>query len=115
MTEAVSIKNVLFSRCPRCGNGSLFEGFLKVKPSCDECGLDFTKADSGDGAAVLLIFLVGFLTVPPMVILALHVDWPLWVHAILASVVILGLALGAMRPAKALMIALQYRHRRETF
>src|SRR6266702_4509867 len=35
----------LLCRCPRCGKGKLFEGFLTLKSSCDVCGLDFSFAD----------------------------------------------------------------------
>ena len=36
--------------CPRCGEGDLFAGFLKVNPVCQSCGLDLAFADSGDGS-----------------------------------------------------------------
>jgi uncharacterized protein (DUF983 family) len=38
----------LLCRCPRCGKGKLFGGFLTLKNDCDSCGLDFNFADSGD-------------------------------------------------------------------
>jgi uncharacterized protein (DUF983 family) len=33
-------------RCPRCGIGPLFRGFLKVNDACASCGLDF-RQESG--------------------------------------------------------------------
>ena len=39
----------LACRCPRCGEGQLFSGFLKVAPVCESCGLDLKFSDSGDG------------------------------------------------------------------
>ena len=36
-------------RCPRCGQGRLFAGFLTLAPACDRCGLDYSFVDSGDG------------------------------------------------------------------
>ena len=30
-------------RCPRCGNARLFDGWFKMRPACDECGLDFRQ------------------------------------------------------------------------
>ena len=44
-------------RCPRCGEGRLFAGYLSVKPRCDHCGLDFTFANSGDGPAVFVMLI----------------------------------------------------------
>ncbi|TIW05242.1 MAG: DUF983 domain-containing protein, partial [Mesorhizobium sp.] len=31
-------------RCPRCGEGHLFDGFLKLAPKCEVCGLDYSFA-----------------------------------------------------------------------
>ena len=80
---------------------------------CQVCGLNLAAQDSGDGPAVFLIFILGFLVVPPALWVSMKVDWPLWLHAIIWSTVILGLALGMLRPAKGVVIALQYRHRRD--
>jgi uncharacterized protein (DUF983 family) len=49
----------LLCRCPRCGNGKLFNGFLTLKPDCDSCSLDFTFADAGDGPAIFVIMIAG--------------------------------------------------------
>ncbi len=98
--------------CPRCGRGKLFKGFLTVKDTCDVCGLELSRHDSGDGPAVFLIFILGFLVVPVALWVSMTVEWPLWLHTIVWSVVILGLALGMLRPAKAYVVALQYRYRR---
>ncbi|MGQ9367314.1 DUF983 domain-containing protein [Azospirillum sp. ST 5-10] len=98
--------------CPRCGKGRLFKGFLTVAEHCSVCGLDLARHDSGDGPAVFLIFILGFLVVPVALIVSMNVEWPLWLHTVVWSVVILGLALGMLRPAKAYVVALQYKHRR---
>lgn len=98
--------------CPRCGQGRLFSGYLTVAERCDVCGLDFSQVDSGDGPAVFLIFILGFLVVPLALWVSMTVEWPLWLHTIVWSIVVLALTLGMLRPAKAYVIALQYRYRR---
>ena len=98
----------LSCRCPRCGKGRLFSGFLKVAPRCDACGLDFAFADSGDGPAVFVIFVVA----PVVVILAFVADALFhlapWMHLVLWIPTIILLSLWFLRPFKATMIALQY-------
>ena len=93
--------------CPRCGQGKLFDGMLKVRPVCRNCGLDYSFADSGDGPAVFVIMIIGFIVVG----LALYVDsnygWPIWLHLIIWLPLVAGLALALMRPGKGLMTALQ--------
>jgi uncharacterized protein (DUF983 family) len=53
----------LLCRCPHCGKGKLFDGFLTLKPGCDSCGLDFTFADAGDGPAIFVIMIAGAIVV----------------------------------------------------
>ncbi len=98
-------------RCPRCGRGRLFEGFLTVAPRCAVCGADLAKADSGDGPAVFIIFVLGALVVPLALWLEVALAPPYWVHVALWPAAILGLTLALLRPFKATLIALQFRHR----
>ncbi|RYE07901.1 MAG: DUF983 domain-containing protein [Hyphomicrobiales bacterium] len=94
--------------CPRCGEGALYAGFLKVAPSCESCGLDLKFADSGDGPAVFVIFAVA----PLVIILAFIVEnlfHPApWMHLVLWIPAVIIFSLLLLRPFKAVMIALQY-------
>ena len=95
-------------RCPRCGEGRLFEGFLTPRAACESCGLDFAFADSGDGPAVFIMFIAGFLIVGAALFVELRYEPPFWVHAMLWIPAVLILCLGLLRPLKGLMIALQF-------
>jgi uncharacterized protein (DUF983 family) len=95
-------------RCPRCGEGRLFEGFLTPRAACESCGLDFALADSGDGPAVFIMFIAGFLVVGAALFVELRYEPPFWVHAMLWIPAVLILCLGLLRPLKGLMIALQF-------
>ncbi len=101
----------LACKCPRCGRGRLFDGYLSVAARCDACGLDLGKADSGDGPAVFIIFILGFLVVPLALLLEAKAAPPYWVHLAIWPAVILGGALGLLRPLKGLLIALQFHHK----
>lgn len=98
-------------RCPRCGRGRLFRGLLTVVPVCDVCGLDLTAQDSGDGPAVFVILIVGALAVALAFLVEMRFAPPSWVHLVYQLPFILGLSILLLRPLKALLIALQYRHR----
>ena len=101
----------LLGRCPRCGEGKLFAGLLAVREACPVCGLDLRAHDAGDGPAVAGIFVVGALAVIAALVVDARYEPPLWVHALIWPVVILGLSLYVMRVAKAALLVLQYRHR----
>src|SRR6266571_1475561 len=97
-------------RCPRCGEGRLFTGLLTVRPACPSCGLDFSAEDAGDGPAVFVIFFLGLVVVGLAALVELKFAPPLWVHLLLWTPLILGGAILLLRPLKAGLIALQYRH-----
>jgi uncharacterized protein (DUF983 family) len=101
----------LSCRCPRCGQGRLFAGFLKLQPRCERCGLDFGFADSGDGPAVFIMFLAGAIVVGAALVTEMLFQPPYWVHAALWLPLIVLVTLGPLRPMKGLMIALQYYHK----
>ena len=50
-------------RCPACGKGKLFAGFLPVAERCDVCDFDLKSADPGDGPAIFVMLIGGFLVV----------------------------------------------------
>jgi|ERR1700674_2345830 len=100
-------------RCPRCGEGGLFAGFLKVAPACENCGLDYSFADAGDGPAVFVVLFTGLIVATAAVIVEFVWRPPYWVHAVVWGPLILVISLRLLRPAKALLIALQYRHKAE--
>jgi uncharacterized protein (DUF983 family) len=100
----------LTCRCPRCGKGRLFEGFLTLRPRCEACGLDFAFADSGDGPAVFVILFAGLVVVGLALIVEFLYQPPFWLHALLWGPLILLVTLGPLRPFKGVLIALQYHH-----
>ncbi len=101
----------LACRCPRCGKGKLFQGFLTLRPRCEACGLDYAFIDSGDGPAVFVVFLAGAIVVAAALLTEVKFEPPLWVHALLWGPLILVVGLTPLRPMKGLMIALQYHHK----
>lgn len=100
----------LRGRCPDRGEGRLFAGFLRLAPRCGSCGLDFGFAESADGPAIFIIFIVGFLIMILAGIVEAAFRPPPFVHLLLWLPATVLLSLLLMRPFKALMIALQYRH-----
>ncbi len=103
-----AISSGLRGRCPRCGQGRLFNGYLSLPPSCTVCGLDYGFADSGDGPAVFVIMLVGFLVVG----LALWVETsfgpPIWLHMVIWIPLAVVLCLALLRALKGVLINMQY-------
>ena len=85
-------------RCPRCGEAPVFNGLLTLRPDCPNCSLDYSKIDAGDGPAVFVILILGFIVVGLL-------------HLVLWTPLILGGSILMLRPFKATLIALQFRHK----
>ena len=102
---------ILSARCPRCGKGPLFTGFLSVPPVCTACGLDYASIDTGDGPAVFVVLVAGAIVVGAALIVEAMFAPPYWVHMALWMPLTLALTLGLLRPFKAALIVLQYRHK----
>jgi uncharacterized protein (DUF983 family) len=101
----------LACRCPRCGEGRLYAGFLSLRPNCTACGLDYAFIDSGDGPAVFIILIAGAIVVGAALVVEVKYQPPFWVHAALWGPLILATTLLPLRPMKSLLIALQYHHK----
>lgn len=103
----------LGGKCPRCGQGPLFKTFLGLNNRCSMCALDLKSADSGDGPAVFVMFLVG-----PISVAIAFVARFVWFASIPVAFAIAGgaavlLTLALLRPFKATLVALQYKHKAE--
>ncbi len=112
-TLPAPIPTGLRGRCPRCGKGHVFKGFLSLAPRCEVCDLDLGFADTADGPAFFVMSVVGIVVVG----LALWVEFtyepPIWLHLVLWFGLTAILSLAMVRPLKGLMVALQYYHRAE--
>ena len=101
----------VLGRCPRCGGGKLFDGFLELAPRCEACGLDYGFADAGDGPAVIVTLLAGFIVVGAALVVEVKYEPPMWLHLTIFLPLTLVVCLGLLRPLKGILVSLQYRNK----
>lgn len=99
------------ARCPNCGQGKLFAGFIQFASRCSVCGVSFGKADVGDGAAVFVMFIVGGIVVPMAFVLQFAFGWDALAILAVTCLATIALSLGLLRPIKALLFTLQFKHK----
>ncbi len=86
----------------------MFSGFLKITERCASCGADFSGEDAGDGPAVFIMFAVGFIVIPLVLVVEVAYTPPMWVHIALWFP-LSGLLIAALlRPFKGVLFALQH-------
>jgi uncharacterized protein (DUF983 family) len=98
----------LIGRCPNCGRGRLFSGFLTVAPACEACGYDLAKADSGDGPAVFVILIGGFFGAFGALFTEVAYRPPIWATLLIWLPLTLFVCLALLRPFKGVMLAAQF-------
>lgn len=95
-------------KCPHCGQGALFERFLKVTGHCRCCSEDFTSQQADDFPAYLVIVVIGHLVVPALLAVEVAYSPPAWLQlAIWLPVTLIG-ALGLLQPTKGAIVGLQW-------
>jgi uncharacterized protein (DUF983 family) len=98
-------------RCPRCGRGRLFRSFLEIAPHCEACSLDYGFADAGDGPAVFVILIAGFVVMGLALWIEFTFNPPWWVHLLVSLPLLVVVCLGLLRPLKGVLVSLQFANR----
>lgn len=111
VTLAQTVIRGLTCKCPRCGVGKLYAGFINLAPRCEHCELDYAFIDTGDGPAIFIIMLAGAIVVGAALIVEVKYQPPFWLHAALWLPLILATTLLPLRSMKSLLIALQFHHK----
>ena len=76
-------------RCPQCGRGAIFKGWVKLHDHCSECGLLYLQ-DQGDLWAYLVVF-DRALFIFPMVIMIyfrLYIPDSSWFYVLVTALVV---------------------------
>ncbi len=103
----------LACRCPNCGEGPLFSGFLTVSDRCEACGFDLKKADPGDGPAVFVILIGGFLACFGLLFTYVAFRPPIWLELAIWLPAAAIICVVLMRPVKGLLLVMQFHHKAE--
>ena len=113
--EAVSardLKTGIFrgaaGRCPNCGKGKLFRGFLQVADRCDTCGQELHHHRADDAPAYLTILIVGHLMLPVVLAVEEFFAPALWIHIALWGTLLPAACLALLRPIKGAVVGMQW-------
>jgi uncharacterized protein (DUF983 family) len=102
-------------RCPQCGVGRLFEGYLTVRDACSHCGEAFHHHRADDAPPYIVVLILGHIGLPLAVWWMLAAEPPLWLYL---AVVMPGAVLGALwllPRAKGAIVAIQWANRMHGF
>jgi len=100
-------------RCPQCGEGKLFSGFLTLAKRCERCDLDFAFADPADGPAFFVMSGVGIVVIAVFAWAEVVLRPPPWIHLLTTFPALIIGCLATLRPVKAWLVASQFYHKAE--
>lgn len=75
-----SLRRGFSRRCPQCGRGSLFRGYVKANDNCASCSLPFDPLRTDDVAPYFTIFIVGHVIVPLILVVEQQIAPPVWIQ-----------------------------------
>ena len=102
-------------RCPECGEGRLFGGFLKSRSACSHCGQSFEGHEADDFPAYIVILLLGHIVVSVMVSVNIAFNIPVEWQTVIWPTLTVILALVLIQPVKGGVIAYQWARRMHGF
>ena len=98
----------MMCRCPACGKGKLFNGFLTVSPACSACGTELHHHRADDAPPYFTITIVGHIIIPAMLAVEFMYRPEIWIHMSLWLTLTVILSLGFLRPVKGALVGLQW-------
>lgn len=98
----------LRNRCPACGKGHIYAGYLKIIPTCESCTEDLSHHQADDAPPYFAIFILGHILIPAIIAVEVGFEPVWWVHALIwAPAILLGTYFLLPR-VKAAIVALQW-------
>lgn len=110
-----AIRRGIGRRCPQCGRGTLFDGYLKINPNCAVCGLDISGHRADDAPPYITIILVGHVLIPIALAVQEAFSPPMWLQFSVWLPAVITSALAILPSAKGAMIGLQWANRMHGF
>ncbi|MGF1626223.1 MAG: DUF983 domain-containing protein [Alphaproteobacteria bacterium] len=88
-----SVGRGLRRRCPACGEGRLFAGYLKIADHCPHCGAAFGQIRADDIPPYVTILIVGHIVVPLILLVYQNFQPPTWLSMTVWPLLTLALTL----------------------
>ncbi|MEJ8476476.1 DUF983 domain-containing protein [Roseibium algae] len=98
----------LLNRCPACGKGKLFNGYLTTVHSCQACGEEIHHQRADDAPPYFTVTIVGHIIIPALLAVEVFYRPALWIHMALWLPLTILLSLGFLRPIKGSLVGLQW-------
>lgn len=97
---------ILKGLCPRCLEGKVFSGPLKMHTHCPQCGIVYEREHGFFLMSIFFGYVIDFLLVLPLVIALYLLRAPLWAYLVGVLIILIPLAPLVFRYARILWLHL---------
>ncbi|MBI0538087.1 DUF983 domain-containing protein [Roseomonas sp. KE2513] len=99
------LRRGLVGRCPVCGQGRIFQGYLTVVPECAVCHAPLGVLRADDAPPYIVIFLAGHILLPPIFWIERAYEPPMWLHMVVWLPLFAIICTLLLRPVKGAVVA----------
>ena len=103
------------NRCPACGRGEIFAGFLKVRDTCASCGEELHHHRADDAPPYFTMLITGHVIVGLVMTVETVYAPPMWLHALIWGPMVVIMSLLLLPRIKGALIGLQWALRMHGF
>lgn len=96
------------SRCPACGEGNLYTGYLKIADHCPSCGEALHHQRADDAPPYFTMFIVGHVALGGLMTIEQMVRPPIWVQAAIWLPFVVLASLFLLPRVKGVLVGLQW-------
>ena len=106
----VNFINILkyLNRCPRCKNGNVFNGLIKLKDYCSSCNIKLNSDKIGDGASWITTSLVCFVIVPILFFFEINIGISVKIYMSVVFPLLILLSIILLRISRYLLLKKYY-------
>ncbi|MFC3125688.1 DUF983 domain-containing protein [Pseudoroseomonas globiformis] len=88
------------NRCPICGEGHVFQGYLRIVPECSVCHAPLGRVRADDAPPYFTLFIVAHILVPPIFWIEKAYQPPMWLHMVVWLPLFALICVAMLRPVK---------------
>jgi uncharacterized protein (DUF983 family) len=92
-------------RCPACGEGKLFNGYLRLADECSACHAPLGRIRADDAPPYFTILIVGHVLVPGVFLVEKLWRPEMWVHMAIWLPLFAIVCMAMLRPVKGMVVA----------
>ena len=96
------------NKCPKCKQGNIFDGFIKLRDYCGNCKIKLNSDRIGDGASWITTSLICFIFVPVLFFFEINIGISIKIYIFIILPLLMFLSIILLRVFRYLLLKKYY-------